>query len=155
MGGDGSTEEVLFQPKLELLESPNANCLLHWPPHCGVSKLYLGGSCHLWEPEEIIPFLPFTLWPSISASFFSFDFFKIEILIKIVNFMEILQLLCRILLFSVKPQHESAIDIYKSPPFWTSLPSLSSFHPSRLIQSPYLSFVAIEQIPVGYLFSIW
>ena len=50
--------------------------------------------------------------------------------------------LYRILLFSVKCQHESAIGIYISPPFWTSLPSASPSHPSRLIQSPCLSFLS-------------
>ena len=49
------------------------------------------------------------------------------------------QMLSRILLFSVKPQHESAIGIHMSPPFWTSLPSPSPSHPSRLIQSPCFS----------------
>ena len=44
----------------------------------------------------------------------------------------------RILLF-VKPQHESAIGIHISLPFWTSLPSPIPSHPSRLIQSPCLS----------------
>ena len=45
------------------------------------------------------------------------------------------------ILFSVKPQHESAIGIHISPPFWTSFPTPSPFHPSRLIQSsPCLSF---------------
>ena len=48
----------------------------------------------------------------------------------------------RILLFSVNPQHESAIGIHISPPFWTSLPSPSPSHPSRLIQSPCLSFLS-------------
>ena len=46
------------------------------------------------------------------------------------------QLLYRILLFSVKPQHEWAIGVHLSPSFWTSLPSLSPSHPSRLIQAP-------------------
>ena len=43
--------------------------------------------------------------------------------------------------FSVKPQHESAICIHISPPFWSSLSSPSPSHPSRLIQSPWLSFL--------------
>ena len=36
-------------------------------------------------------------------------------------------------MFSVKPQHESAIGTHIFPPFWTSLPSPTPFHPSRLI----------------------
>ena len=47
-------------------------------------------------------------------------------------------MLYRILLFSAKYQHESAIGIHMSPP-WTSLPSPSPFHQSRLLQSPCLS----------------
>ena len=42
----------------------------------------------------------------------------------------------------VKPQLESAIGIHISPPFWSFLPSPSPSHPSRLIQSPYLSFLS-------------
>ena len=45
----------------------------------------------------------------------------------------------RILLFSAKYQHESATGIHMSPPSWTSLPSPSPSHPSRLLQSPCLS----------------
>ena len=48
-------------------------------------------------------------------------------------------MLYRILLFSVKHQHESAIGIHMSPPSWTSLPSPSTSHPSKLIQSPGLN----------------
>ena len=43
--------------------------------------------------------------------------------------------------FSVKPQHESPIGIHIAPPFWTSLPSSSPSHPSRLTRSPCLSNV--------------
>ena len=50
-------------------------------------------------------------------------------------------MLYRILLFSVKPQHESAISIHISPPCGTSLPSPAPSHPSRLIQRPRLSFL--------------
>ena len=46
------------------------------------------------------------------------------------------------LLFFVKPLHESAISIHISPPVWNLLPSLSPPHPSRLIQSPCLSFLS-------------
>ena len=52
-------------------------------------------------------------------------------------------LLYRILLFSVKPQHESAIGIHIPLPFWTSLPSPSPPLPSRLVQNHCLSFLAI------------
>ena len=41
-----------------------------------------------------------------------------------------------------QPQHESAIGIHISPPFWASLQAPSPFHPSRLIQSPCLSFLS-------------
>ena len=41
------------------------------------------------------------------------------------------------------------------PSFWTCLWSPSPSHSSRLIPSPCLSFLAIQQIPVGYLFHIW
>ena len=64
-----------------------------------------------------------------------------EVLFLKKNLIEV-KLLCRILLFSIKPQHESAIGIHISPPFWTSLPCPSPSHPSRLIQSPWLSFLS-------------
>ena len=48
-------------------------------------------------------------------------------------------MLYRILLSSAKYQYESAIGIHMFPPSWRSLPSASPFHPSRLLQSPYLS----------------
>ena len=51
------------------------------------------------------------------------------------------RILYRIVLFSVKPQHESAIGIPMSPPSWTSFPSPSPSHPSRLITGPCLSFL--------------
>ena len=40
-------------------------------------------------------------------------------------------MLYRILLSSIKPQHESAIGIHISPPFGASLPSPTPSHPSR------------------------
>ena len=46
------------------------------------------------------------------------------------------------MLFSVKLLHKSALCIHIPPPFWTSLPSSSPSHPSRLIQSPCLSFLS-------------
>ena len=45
------------------------------------------------------------------------------------------------ILFSVKPQHASAIGIHILPPSWTPFPFPTPSHPSRLIQSPYLSFL--------------
>ena len=47
--------------------------------------------------------------------------------------------------FSVKPQHESAIGIHTYIPSLLNVPSLPSpspSYPSRLIQSPYLSFLS-------------
>ena len=63
------------------------------------------------------------------------------------------QLLCKILLFSVKPQPESAIGVHISPSPWTSLPSHSPLHPTRLYRAPVWGSWAIQQIPIGYLFS--
>ena len=45
-------------------------------------------------------------------------------------------LLYRILLFSVKYQHESAIGVHMSPPSWTFLPSPSASHPSSWYRAP-------------------
>ena len=57
------------------------------------------------------------------------------------------QLFYRILLFSVRHQHESAIGIYMSPPFWSSLRSPYLSHPSRLIQNPCLNSVRCTANP--------
>ena len=46
------------------------------------------------------------------------------------------------LFFLVKSHHKSVIGIHISPAFWTSLPSPSPSHSSRLIQSPCLSFLS-------------
>ena len=51
-------------------------------------------------------------------------------------------LLYRILWFSVIHQQESAIGTPMSPPSQTSPPSPSPSHPSRLSQSPCLSFLS-------------
>ena len=60
----------------------------------------------------------------------------------------------RILLFPVKPQHESAIGKHISPPFWTSLPSPTPSHPSRLIQSPCFEFSEpYSKIPLAIYFT--
>ena len=47
--------------------------------------------------------------------------------------------LSRILFYSAKYQHESAIGTHMSPPSWTSLTFPFPSHPSRLLQSPCLS----------------
>ena len=65
-----------------------------------------------------------------------------HVLFQCVYFLIEGQLLYRILLLSVKPQHESTRRTHISPAFWTSLPSLSPSHPSRLIQSLCLSFLS-------------
>ena len=60
----------------------------------------------------------------------------------------------RILLFSLKPQHESAIGIHISLSFQTSLPSPSLSHPSRLIQSSCLSFPETQsKFPLAIYFT--
>ena len=64
-----------------------------------------------------------------------------DFLIFIYLFFTEALLLYRILLFSVKPQHESAIGTHLSPPFY-SLQLPCPYHPSRLIQSPCLSFLS-------------
>ena len=58
------------------------------------------------------------------------------------------------LLFSVKPQHESAIGIHTAQPFWTS-PSPSPSTPLGWYRVPIWVSWVIQQIPVGYLFYIW
>ena len=65
------------------------------------------------------------------------------------------QLLDRILLFSVKPQHESATGIYMSPLSWTSLPSPTPSHPLDCYRAPICVPWDIEQIPIGCLFYMW
>ena len=64
-------------------------------------------------------------------------------------------LLYRILLFSVKPQHESAVGLHISSPFET--PSPLSPHPTPLgwCRAPVWVSWDIQQIPVGYLFYTW
>jgi len=87
--------------------------------------------------------LPF-LWPPPPNFLLDHFFFLIEG-----------QLLYRVLLFSVKPQRESAIGIHISPSFWTSLPSLP--HPTPLgcwYRAPVWVSWAIQQIPIGCLFYI-
>ena len=51
-------------------------------------------------------------------------------------------------------QHELAIDVHMSPPFWTSLSPPFSFHTSRLSQAPVWVPWVIQQIFIGYLFYI-
>ena len=119
----GSTQLWLFcQPAFRLIPS------LLWDFQflvcVGVSLTSY--SRHVWFKPSMFDTFPSTRW--------TFFFFLIYLF-----FIEG-ELLYRILLFSVKPQHESDIDIHMSPPFWNSLLSSSPSHPSRLIRSPCLSF---------------
>ena len=65
-----------------------------------------------------------TVFSSSSSFFFNYLFFYWRI-IALQNFVVFCQ-----------TSHESPIGIQISPPFWTSLPSPSPSHPSRLIQRP-------------------
>jgi len=64
-------------------------------------------------------------------------------------------LLYRLLLFSVKLQHETAIAIQISPPFWNSLPSPPHPTPLGWYRAPVWVSWVIQQIPLGYLFYIF
>ena len=57
------------------------------------------------------------------------------------------------MLFSVKPQHESAIHMHTFPPFWTSLSSPSPSHPSRLVQSPFEFPEPYSKFPLAIYFT--
>ena len=46
----------------------------------------------------------------------------------------------------------STIMNHHRPPSWTPFSSPSPFHPSSLFQSPCLSSLSSEQIPIGYIF---
>ena len=53
-------------------------------------------------------------------------------------------------------QHESTIDIHMSPPSWTSLPSQTLSHLSRLSQSNFLFILAcFHRIYLLYLWSVF
>ena len=90
----------------------------------------------------------FTDWATREAPFHCIyvHLFKIYYLIEG-------KLLYRILLFSVKPQHESAIGIHISPPFWTSLPSPSQSHSPRLIQNPFEFPEPYSKFPLAIYFT--
>ena len=94
-------------------------------------------------------------WALLSRSLCMFLIFFLIYYFFLINLIFIeAQSLYRILLFSVKPQHESAIGIHISPPFWNSrLPP----HPTPLgwYRAPVWVCWAIQQIPVGCLFCIW
>ena len=87
---------------------------------------------HRSDMSSIVTFFAYV------SDFFIYYFFFLKINLFFIE----AQLLYRILLFSVKLQHESIIGIHISPPFWSSLPSPSPSHASRLIQSPCLSFLS-------------
>ena len=84
-------------------------------------------------------------WQSDAFVFLSFFIFN---LLTIEGY-----LLYRISLFSVKPQNESAIGIHISLPFWTSFPSTSPSHPSRLLQSPHLFPEPHSKFPLAIYFT--
>ena len=100
---------------------------------CGLVYIHILLSLNRASLEAMLPhsnkhsqiLLSFFYSPVVFIFFIKFIYFFIE-----------WQLLYRTLLFSFKPQHESAIGVHISPPFWTSLPSLSPFHPSRLFEFP-------------------
>ena len=63
-------------------------------------------------------------------------------------------MLYRILLFSVIPQHESAIGIHISSPFRTSLPSPCTSNPSRLITEPLFELLEPQsKFPLAIYFT--
>ena len=109
-------------------------------------------SSSFWE-SQVPTQLSFLLTcSSFLQSFYQFPFsFQWELfhvymyyfffLFKIHLFFSWRKLLYRILLFSVKLQHESATGIHVCPRSWTSLPLPSPSHPSRLIHSSCLSFL--------------
>ena len=66
-------------------------------------------------------------------------------------------LLYRLLLFSVKSQHELAIGIHISHLFWNSFPSCPPPHtmPLGWYRAPVWVSWAIQQIPIGCICYIW
>ena len=111
------------------------------------SEVYIRCWWGLVDTEIRLQFQCPDIWV-IRLSSHSFYFMKLQLscwsylsVFFFINFIE-RQLLYRILLFSVTSQHESAIGIHIPLPFWTSLPSPSPSHGSRLIQSPCLSFLS-------------
>ena len=123
------TEEMMWRwrQRLELCGYKPGNAKNGWQPPGAAER-------HGMKGYPVLPTLQF--WTSSLQNYERINFFFLNLF-----FIEG-WLLYRILLFSVKPQHESAIGIHISPPFWTSLPSPSPSHPSRLIQSPCLSFLS-------------
>ena len=89
------------------------------------------------------------LWSFLLCTLFGvFFFFFFSLFIFIERY-----LLYRILLFSVKPQHESAIGIHMSPPFWTSLPFPSPSQPLRLTKSLFQFPEPYNKFPLDIYFT--
>ena len=114
-----------------------------------ISMITLWGRCYdsqLKGKEKFqIKYLTFQWHPSIKRGRILTQRLKCLVLFFLIYLFNLFiegYLLYRILLFSVKSQHESAIGIHISPPFWISFPSASPSHPSRLIESPCLSFLS-------------
>ena len=106
------------------------------------------------EPKKIKSVTASTLSPSVCHEMRGWDA-RIECCYICIfsNFFYWRIIALQNFLFSVKSQHESAIGIHTSPPFWTSLPSPSPSHPSRLSQSPCLSF--LSHTANSHWLSIW
>ena len=103
----------------------------------------------LMLPENIPPiasiFVPLFYF-ALTLIFILFHFIFIYFLLKDNCFIELCCFLSNLNLISPR---------YICPLPFEPPSHLSPSHPSRLIQSPCLSFLAIQQIPVDYLFYIW
>ena len=97
---------------------------------------------HLHKKYYGVKFVTSTRWlisgPAVTCNI---KVYLENLFLKLIYCLIEEKLLYRILLLSIKPRYESSIGMHISPPFWTSLPCPSPSHPSRLIQSPCLSFL--------------
>ena len=78
-----------------------------------------------------------------------------QVLVFLIYFLTEAYMLYRIFLFSVKPQHESAIGIHMSPPFWNSLYLPPQPSPLGWQRAPVWVPWVTQQIPIGCLCYIW
>ena len=119
------------------------------PPRSGVTRLYGNFIFRFWRTAKL--FFPWRLYcfklpPEIVIYLFLFlTFSYYEVLIHFFLFnlffywrIIVLQNIVVFCQTSTWISHRYT----KSPPFWTTLPSPSPSHSSRLIQSPYLSFLS-------------